>query len=217
MIASVTGFSKRASACLLVMAMVMAGPAAAQNAPENVRDREPDVQNIATTPIRDLNLTRDPVPEVLIRANEAPYDATGLRRCRDISAAIAELDAVLGPDIDVAAEERDRISVGRIAKSAVGSLIPFRSIVRELSGAADNQRAFEEAIYAGSVRRGFLKGLGQQRGCAYPARPAFARVKVTSADRTDTAKGRERADKKEERAADGTLFVSEPVVQPIGD
>ncbi|MFN4114384.1 MAG: hypothetical protein ACK4GD_10630 [Sphingomonadaceae bacterium] len=214
MIVSVTGFSKRVSVCLLALAIAV--PAAAQDSTSNARDREPDLQRIATTPIRDLNLTRDPIPAVLIRANEAPYDANGLRRCRDIGAAIAELDAVLGPDIDVAAEERDRISVGRIAQSAVGSLIPFRSIVRELSGAADHRRAFEEAIYAGSIRRGFLKGLGQQRGCAYPARPAYARVRVTSADRTDTAKGRERAAMKEERAEDGTLFVSEPVVQPTG-
>lgn len=215
MIAGVTGFSKRASACLLLMAT--ATPVFAQEAPENLRDREPDVQNIATTPIRDLNLTRDPIPQVLLRASEAAYDTVGLARCEDIGMAIAELDAVLGPDIDIAAEDRDRLSFGRIAKSAVGSLIPFRGIVREISGAADNERAFEAAIYAGSVRRGFLKGLGQQRDCAYPARPAFARVQVTKADRIDTAEERGPADNKEERAADGTLFMSEPVVQPVGD
>lgn len=216
MTGSATGFSRPARLAV-VLALLSAAPLAAQDQPEPVADREPDAEDVAMTPLRDLNLSKDPIPELLLTAQADPYDSSGLRRCRDIGAAIAQLDAVLGPDLDVAAEEGDRISVGRIARSAVGSLLPFRSIVREVTGAADHERQFEQAIHAGAVRRGFLKGLGQQRGCAYPARPAFARVKVTKEDRTDKGEGRKRAERKEERAADGTLFVSEPVVQPIGD
>ena len=81
---------------------------------------------------------------------------------------------LLGPDMDVAARDPDRLSTGKVAQSLVGSLIPFRGVLRELTGAAGHQREFQAAIYAGAVRRGFLKGLGQQKGCAYPARPAFA-------------------------------------------
>jgi hypothetical protein len=54
----------------------------------------------------------------------------------------------------------------------VGSLIPFRGIIRELSGANDQQRKVSTAIQAGVARRAYLKGVGQQRGCAYPARAA---------------------------------------------
>lgn len=216
MTGSVTGLSRPARLAL-ALALLGAAPLAAQDQPEPVADREPDAEDVAMTPLRDLNLSKDPIPELLLAAQAAPYDTTGLRRCRDIGAAIARIDAVLGPDIDVATDESDRISVGRIARSAVGSLLPFRSIVREVTGAADHERQFEQAIHAGAVRRGFLKGLGQQRGCAYPARPAFARVNVTRDDRIDTPEGRKRAAKKEERAEDGTLFVSEPVVQPTGD
>jgi hypothetical protein len=47
----------------------------------------------------------------------------------------------------------------------------FRSIVREATGAASNERALQAAFTAGMVRRGFLKGVGLGRGCKYPARP----------------------------------------------
>jgi hypothetical protein len=154
-------------------------PLAAQ-AQESVRDHDPDVVDVAKTPLTDLNLAQDPIPELLLAAAAAPYASEGLTGCGAIGGAIAELDMVLGPDLDVADEERDDISVGRMAKSWVGSFIPFRSIVREVTGAADHQRDFEAAIVAGLIRRGYLKGLGEQMGCSYPARPAFAKVDVAS-------------------------------------
>ena len=80
--------------------------------------------------------------------------------------------------MDVAGSDPDRLSVGSVAKSVVASFIPFRGIVREVTGAADHKRQFEAAIYAGAVRRGYLKGMGQQRKCPYPARPAAMRVPV---------------------------------------
>jgi hypothetical protein len=53
--------------------------------------------------------------------------------------------------------------------------VPFRSWVRQLSGAKQNEKRVKEAIYAGSVRRAFLKGIGGHRGCAAPAAPLRAR------------------------------------------
>jgi hypothetical protein len=209
MIRSVTALSRFASAGTLAL-LALAAPVAAQNAP--MRDRDPTVRDIATTPIRDLNLSRDEIPAALQQAAVATYVTDGLTGCAQIGAAIAELDEILGPDFDISQAERDNISVGRMARSAVASLIPFRGIVRELTGAADHQRQFEEAIFAGAVRRGFLKGLGQQRGCAYPARPAFANVQVTAAD-TRTGTVATNAATSETRAADGTVFVNQPVVQ----
>lgn len=213
MTGNATGFSRPAS-LMATLALLAAGPLAAQDEAKVVRDRDPDVEAIATTPIRDLNLTRDPIPVLLQRAAAAPYDAEGLNDCAAIGRAIAELDAVLGADLDVETAQGDDISVGKVAQGAVASLIPFRGIIREITGAADHQREFEQAIYAGSVRRGFLKGLGQQRGCAYPARPAFARVRVTKDDRVEAALVPPTPG--EERGADGTLYVSQPVIQPTG-
>ncbi|QYU69762.1 hypothetical protein J4558_06440 [Leptolyngbya sp. 15MV] len=202
-------FARAAGLAFLIAAV----PAAAQNQPVAARDRDPTVRDIAVTPIQDLNLARDEIPAVLLQAAVAPYDAEGLAGCDAIAAAIAGLDEVLGADMDIAAGQSSNISVGRVAKSAVGSLIPFRGIIREITGAADHQRQFEEAIYAGAVRRGFLKGMGQQRGCAYPARPAFANVQVTRNDVVAGEASPAQLASNETRSANGTSFVSQPVVQ----
>lgn len=159
------------------LACLMAG-SVATHAKDNevVRDREPDMGDVAVTPLTDLNISKDQVPEVLLAAVENPYGNEGLDECGTIGLAIAELDAVLGYDYDIEAAKRDRISEGRIAKKVVGSFIPFRGIIREISGAADHERQFEAAIMAGMVRRGYLKGLGEASGCPYPSRPAFTQI-----------------------------------------
>jgi hypothetical protein len=163
--------SARLAACALALS---AAPAAAREA--NSVNADPTAQDVAMTPLTDLNLAKDPIPAVLVRAAADPYASTGIKTCADIQAALGELDAALGPDADVNQDNRERISWGRIATSAIGSFIPFRSVIRELSGAADHERDFRAAIVSGAVRRGFLKGLGQQKNCPYPARPAFTRV-----------------------------------------
>lgn len=163
--------SKLLSIAALPLAALLALPLAAQDAPERV-DKGPNAADIAMTPIQDLNLAKDEIPEPLQRAQADPYDSENLGSCEAIGSEIGILSAVLGPDLDMG-ERKSGLTVGKVAKSAVGSLIPFRGVVRQITGAADAQREFEAAILAGAVRRGFLKGLGQQRGCAYPARPAF--------------------------------------------
>jgi hypothetical protein len=47
----------------------------------------------------------------------------------------------------------------------VNALIPFRGIVREITGAAPAQRRLNAAIDAGYARRGFLRGLHYARHC----------------------------------------------------
>lgn len=214
---------------LALASLLVTSPLAARDQ-ENVRDRDPDVEDIATTPLTDLNIAKDPIPEVLLAAVQAPYADEGLDGCGDLGGAIARLDAVLGPDLDIVDDERDDISIGRIAQSAVGSFIPFRSIVREITGTADHQREFEAAIVAGLIRRGYLKGRGEQIGCAYPARPAFAKVDVTQDDRVEWAEAEldldiaaaaadaEAAAPRPENEGDREItFVSEEVVQPVGE
>ena len=153
---------------------VTGAPLAAQD--EVVRKRDVDVEDVAMSPLNDLNLLKGEIPAALQRAVADTYDSQGLTDCAKVGAELHALDRVLGPDLDLQADERDRLSVTRIAKSAIGSFIPFRGILRELSGAADKERALEDAIYAGAVRRGFLKGIGQTMGCAYPVRPAYTKV-----------------------------------------
>ncbi|MFN4019317.1 MAG: hypothetical protein ACK4IC_02235 [Erythrobacter sp.] len=158
-------FSKGPS-LLLAAALITPLPAAAQVVPE------PDVVEVAKTPLRDLNIDARDIPDALQVAVENPYATAHLKNCNAIIADIAELDRVLGADYDIAQNDgNDRLSEGRIGQSMVGSFLPFRGILREVTGAASNDRALRAAYTAGMVRRGFLKGLGLGRGCKYPARP----------------------------------------------
>jgi hypothetical protein len=151
---------------VLAVLAAMPLPAAAQVMPE------PGVEDVVKTPLRDLNIDRREIPPVLLAAMQNPYETAGLKTCKAIIADIAQLDQVLGADYDIAADDGiDRLSEGRIAQSVVGSLIPFRGILREVTGAASNDRTLRAAYTAGMARRAFLKGLGLGRGCKYPARP----------------------------------------------
>jgi hypothetical protein len=157
---------------------LIAAPAAAQpDGPERpVTHREVDAVDVATTPMNDLNLRKDEIPQLLIDAQVRPYDLTGLDRCSQLAARIGELDAILGDDLDLPQAAGQRVSPGRVAQYVVGSFIPFRGVIREVSGANDQRRRLQAAIEAGLARRGFLKGIGQQRGCRYPARSATREV-----------------------------------------
>jgi hypothetical protein len=148
-----------------------------QEAPDKpITNRDVGAKDVALTPLSDLNIRKGEIPPLLIAAQERPYDLTGMTRCPQIAAAIGELDAVLGEDLDVAQAKGQRMSAGRVAQSVVGNFIPFRGIIREVSGANNQERKIQTAIYAGTARRSFLKGVGQQRGCRYPARSATAQV-----------------------------------------
>jgi hypothetical protein len=83
---------------------------------------------------------------------------------------------VLGDDIDMPQADGQRTSPGRMAQSVVGSFIPFRGVIREISGANEHDRKLQTAILAGVARRSFLKGTGQAKGCRYPARAAAVAV-----------------------------------------
>jgi len=156
----------RPLATALTLTLALAAPAAAQVMPE------PDAKEVAKTPLRDLNIDARDIPEVLKTAARDPYATAGMAKCDALVAAIADLDRVLGADYDIAEESGEkRISEGRIGQSVVGSFIPFRGVVREATGAAEADRNLRAAYTAGMVRRGFLKGWGLGRNCAYPARP----------------------------------------------
>lgn len=151
----------------LGIALLCAAPAA--NA--QMKQDDPDAMDVARTPLEDLNIDSKDIPEVLQKAVANPYDYTGMTNCNALVAEIAVLDNVLGPDFDIPQEEGGGVSAGRVAKSVVGSFIPFRGIVREVTGANKKRNEQRLAVAAGMVRRAYLKGMGEARGCAYPARP----------------------------------------------
>ncbi len=143
------------------------------------------VTDAATTPLSDLNLVKAEIPPVLAEALKAPYKPPVAAGCEVIAAEVAQLEAVLGADLDVPPSaarpsliERGGTVAGEAAagalRGAAEGVIPFRSWVRKLSGAERYSREVAAAIAAGSVRRSYLKGVGQARGCVAPAAPATA-------------------------------------------
>ena len=135
----------------------------------------PTVEDVVTRPLADVNLKRKDVPAELLAIQDNPYASTTVRTCAGLISEIEKLNAVLGPDFDEVEVDEDarkrKEGVANAAGGLVSSLIPFRSLIREISGAGRADRDYREALYAGVVRRGYLKGLGEARNCPAPARP----------------------------------------------
>lgn len=143
---------------------------------QQVGDDTVKVEEIPLQPLRDLNLDKEEIPPLLIDIGNHPYSAGGLTDCAVIGKAIADIDIMLGPDMDTPREERSDLAkgadtAGEMAQDIVGGLIPFRGLVREISGAKARERYLGELVMAAAVRRGFLKGIGLERGCEPPATP----------------------------------------------
>lgn len=192
---------------------VDAKPAEQKEPDKPVTEREPSMGDAVATPASDLNLKKDAIPPLLLTAQERPYSLAGLRRCTDLSAAITELDAVLGPDIDLPVDPKTGLTAGRVAQAAVGSFIPFRGLIRELSGANSQERKIQVAVQAGFARRAYLKGVGEARGCRYPARAAGPAEIAALAAEQPQAEAKDKP-KPVKKGKSGVSYTSEPVVQP---
>lgn len=185
MIPTISGRALFGAAAALALLAPAARAADEDKEQKPVTDRTVTATDVAKTPLADLNLSKDPIPQILLDAEKDPYTTAGLRKCPQYAAAIADLDVVLGADFDIATPEQRRLTAGSVAQAVVGSLIPFRGVIREVSGAAKHEAEFRQAILAGMMRRGFLKGVGLKLGCAYPARPADANVRARIAAQAD--------------------------------
>jgi len=152
-------------------------PAAASN-----NNTGAQVTQAAVTPLSDLNLVRADIPAALQAALKAPYAAPAQKTCPAMTADVQALDAALGADLDTPATPSNPSLIergtGAAGNAAVGALrgaaegvIPFRGWVRKLSGAEKYSREVAAAIAAGTIRRAYLKGLGQAMGCTAPAAP----------------------------------------------
>ncbi|WP_374471404.1 hypothetical protein [Phenylobacterium sp.] len=133
-----------------------------------------------TSPLRDLNVVRSKIPEVLLRAMADPYERPPNTRCQTLIALVQPLDQALGADLDVPQTSEDDLLSRETAYGAVASVasgaIPFRGWVRQLSGAERHDGAVQAAITAGAVRRAYLKGLGESKGCKPPATPSHVKA-----------------------------------------
>ncbi len=156
---------------VIVSLLLMSSTAMAQEQEAQKDDTLQKAGDIATQPAKDVGIAKTTIPDVLQRAVEAPYALPSPRNCKAIIADIAELTEALGPDFGTGTENNEN-RTGKImeagGKAVVNSLIPFRGLIREVSGAAHAQRRLEAAISTGMARRGFLRGYGQAKGCKIP-------------------------------------------------
>jgi hypothetical protein len=150
---------------------------------ETTADADRDsVKGAAEAPLRDVNLLRTKIPEVLLYAEADPYSRPPPGwKCVDLITMVAPLDDALGDDLDVPPEqqgmkEKGKGSVLGLAAGAASDMIPFRSWVRKLSGAERHDDLVQKAIMAGAVRRAYLKGLGEAKGCNPPATPSHVKA-----------------------------------------
>jgi hypothetical protein len=108
-------------------------PTEADKAPDKpITERDVGAKDVALTPLSDLNIKKGEIPQILLDAQDDPYDLTGLARCPQIAAEVGELNAVLGDDLDVAVAKRGSVSAGRAAQAARGAFNTFRGQIREL-------------------------------------------------------------------------------------
>ncbi|MDX3899010.1 MAG: hypothetical protein QHC40_00585 [Sphingobium sp.] len=141
----------------------------AEQRQERPRDQTLDkAGRIASQPARDAGIAKTEIPSILKQATEAPYAMPPSRTCKGLNAAMAELTAALGPDFGNGTgnnESRTGKIIEAGGRTVINSLIPFRGLVREVTGAAPAQRRLEAAISTGIARRGFLRGLATAKGC----------------------------------------------------
>jgi hypothetical protein len=172
-----------ATAAAAAAAMLLSACATSDDGSRNKSGVSADsIGKAAAAPLNDLNIVRADIPEALRAAVRNPYAAPADKSCPSIAAAVQALDAVLGADLDTppsatnpslverGTEAAGNAAVGAIRSAAEGA-VPFRGWVRKISGAERYSREVAAAIAAGTIRRAYLKGLGQQAGCAAPAAP----------------------------------------------
>lgn len=174
-----------AGACAGAIILLAGPPGAAQPAqnPPPVQLRNPDragsanVQNAAEAPLHDLNLVRQKIPPILLAALADPYARPRTATCGALALQVRDLTEALGGDFDEPDNPQNpSLTTQRgvaltLAHGAAESLLPFAGFVRTLSGAQKHDQLVSEVITAGSVRRGYLKGLGEAHGCPPPASP----------------------------------------------
>lgn len=145
--------------------VVIAVPVAAQSG-DKKDSVGGDTVDAITQPLSDLNLRSKDIPLVLQVAELAPYDLSALDNCSTVTTEIGRLEDVLGPDADAPPDRDGIVNKGlKFGGNMLGGFIPFRGIVRQLSGANAERAKWQTAIYAGVARRSFLKGYAKGLGC----------------------------------------------------
>lgn len=143
------------------------------------------------TPFVDLNLKREVIPQTLQGCSDDPYAMPLPPVCYNIQRELKELDGLLGPDMEArplpwnAPNQEDEFTMqkgmkegGELARQqAIGmvsgkvNVMPFRGVVRRVTGAEKHAKEVTRAYDAGRLRRSYLKGLSKAYDCAVTPTP----------------------------------------------
>ncbi len=167
-----------------------------------------DMFDAATGPLEDLNIKRKEIPELLQTVMQDPYARPKKLQCKTIQDELAQLDTILGPDyeagkikVQLASASSDELQLPELPDAdtladsgeqavhdgVIGFIsseikLPFRGIIRFISGADRHDKEVQQAYQAGQIRRAYLKGLAQERfgkRCLTP--PAVMEARATHA------------------------------------
>ena len=144
--------------------------------------RQGIVKGVAAQSFRDFGLMESKIPAVLIEAMADPYARVTPTSCDQLAAEIRRLESALGPDLDtpINTEHQSNFKRGEgqardasldALRSTMQNYIPFDPYIRIVSGADRHDHKVLAAIQAGSVRRAYLKGMGEMQHCGPPATP----------------------------------------------
>lgn len=128
------------------------------------------------SPLVDLNITNTEIPTHLQLISGDPYSMPKPLQCKVVKEELAQLDTLLGSDMDnqtAAEDDIDYVEEGAsmLQSGAVGfvankvSIIPFRGIVRRITGAARHEKEYARAYETGKLRRAYLKGWNSALKC----------------------------------------------------
>lgn len=182
-----------------------------------------DAVDAATGPLEDLNIKKREIPGLLQTAAINPYARPKVVRCATVREEITQLDDLLGPDmqpkeVEVASADDGFLGISEIksptreqvtdgvgnyaSKTIIGmisskvNVIPFRGVVRTVTGAERHQAKVTEAYEAGKLRRAYLKGFVAEhfgKKCldleAKPVKPEAKAEEVASDTSTGTGTG----------------------------
>lgn len=172
---------------VILLGLILCALAACSGSSDRAEKGLSKVFVAATGPLDDLNLRRTEIPPTLQELAIYPYLPPKKIQCKAIKAELAELDEMLGPDVvrkevEVASNDASMTDVelptaekvadtgedmaGDAIMGVVRSqtnFLPFRSIIRRLSGTDSHRKELEAAYQAGKLRRAYLKGLAESK------------------------------------------------------
>jgi len=108
------------------------------------------------------------VPQLLKDIKSDPYRAPGAPVCDTVPVEIRQIGELIGPDLDDQAKPDEKSLASRGVNLARG-MVPYRGVVRMVTGANKKDDELRDAIMAGYARRGFLRGVQLNLKCGAEA------------------------------------------------